>query len=139
MNNQIQLLSREVIHIVDNKQQGLNESQEGHSTPKHPELVATILRILIIFGGTHPPKIIKIREMSQRTLDVLAWNDPGVNKNQRETDQRATRVLELNHFSYFFQLDETFKAINHILLWLQQQANSLHGGFSLLANGHLAP
>ncbi|KAK4013709.1 hypothetical protein OUZ56_026261 [Daphnia magna] len=47
--------------------------------------------------------------------------------------------LELSHFEYFFQLDETFEAMNQILLWLQQLADSLDVGFSLLANGHLAP
>ncbi|KZS10529.1 Uncharacterized protein APZ42_024984 [Daphnia magna] len=47
--------------------------------------------------------------------------------------------LELSHFEYFFQLDETFKAMNQILLWLQQLADSLDVGFSILANGHLSP
>ncbi|KAK4017530.1 hypothetical protein OUZ56_032942 [Daphnia magna] len=47
--------------------------------------------------------------------------------------------LELSHFKYFFQLDETFEAMNQILQWLQQLADSLDVGFSLLANGHLAP
>ncbi|KAK4009584.1 hypothetical protein OUZ56_018718 [Daphnia magna] len=47
--------------------------------------------------------------------------------------------LELSYFEYFFQLDETFEAMNQILQWLQQLADSLDVGFSLLANGHLAP
>ncbi|KZS10183.1 Uncharacterized protein APZ42_025413 [Daphnia magna] len=47
--------------------------------------------------------------------------------------------VELSNFEYFFQLDETFEAMSQILLWLQQWADSLDVGFSLLADGHLAP
>ncbi|KAK4045299.1 hypothetical protein OUZ56_032837 [Daphnia magna] len=36
--------------------------------------------------------------------------------------------LELNHFEYFSQLDETFEAMNQILLGLQQLADSLDVG-----------
>ncbi|KAK4024924.1 hypothetical protein OUZ56_010416 [Daphnia magna] len=46
---------------------------------------------------------------------------------------------ELNHFEYFFQLNETFEAMNKILLWLQQIADIFDISFSLLANWHLAP
>ncbi|KZS00327.1 Uncharacterized protein APZ42_003398, partial [Daphnia magna] len=53
--------------------------------------------------------------------------------------EKITDMEDLNHFKYFFQLDETFEAMNQILQWLQQLADSLDVGFSLLANGHLAP
>jgi hypothetical protein len=45
----------------------------------------------------------------------------------------------LDHFEYFFQQNGKFKAINQILEWLHQIADRLKIGFSLLANGNLAP
>ncbi|KZS03130.1 Uncharacterized protein APZ42_034253 [Daphnia magna] len=58
---------------------------------------------------------------------------------ERCKNQADMEDLELNHFEYFSQLDETFEAMNQILLGLQQLADSLDIGFSLLADGHLAP
>ncbi|KAK4017471.1 hypothetical protein OUZ56_032782 [Daphnia magna] len=47
--------------------------------------------------------------------------------------------LDFDHFTRFFQLCDPFKALNQILQWLHQLADSLNLGISLLANGHLAP
>ncbi|KZS10515.1 Uncharacterized protein APZ42_025007 [Daphnia magna] len=47
--------------------------------------------------------------------------------------------LDFDHFTRFFQLCDPFKALNQILQWLHQLADSLILGISLLANGHLAP
>ncbi|KZS00728.1 Uncharacterized protein APZ42_002865, partial [Daphnia magna] len=60
------------------------------------------------------------------TAQLLEWNT-------------KLEELDLDHFEYFFQLDDTFEALNQILQWLHQLADSLNIGFSLLANGHLAP
>jgi hypothetical protein len=47
--------------------------------------------------------------------------------------------LELDHFEYFFQQNDTFEAINQILEWLHKIAERLNIGLSLLANGNFAP
>ncbi|KAK4003994.1 hypothetical protein OUZ56_005738 [Daphnia magna] len=47
--------------------------------------------------------------------------------------------VELSHFEYFLQLEETFEAMNQILLWVQQLADSLEVSLNFLANGHLDP
>ncbi|KAI9552205.1 hypothetical protein GHT06_022545 [Daphnia sinensis] len=87
-------------------------------------------------------EIIHIVDKQATVLNELLWEtrtnakNATINIMEKITDMED---LELSHFEYFFQLDETFEAMNQILQWLQQLADSLDVGFSLLANGHLAP
>ncbi|KAK4006495.1 hypothetical protein OUZ56_011649 [Daphnia magna] len=113
LNNQIQNLSqnqREIIHIVDKQATVLNES---------------------LWETRTNAKLIK-----ELRGQYLILRNATINIMEKITDMED---LELSHFEYFFQLDETFEAMNQILQWLQQLADSLDVGFSLLANGHLRP
>ncbi|KZS01628.1 Uncharacterized protein APZ42_001660 [Daphnia magna] len=103
-----------------------NFSPEIHIVDKQ----ATVLNEPLLETRTNAKLIRELRGQYSRLKNVTT------NIMEKIPDMED---IELGHFEYFFQLDQTFEAMNQILLWLQQLADSLDVGFNLLANGHLAP
>ncbi|KAK4009512.1 hypothetical protein OUZ56_018639 [Daphnia magna] len=75
-------------------------------------------------------EIIHIMDKQATVLKESLW----------ESRPNAQLIRELRgQFASLQSLDDTFEALNQILQWLHQLADSLNIEFSLLANGHLAP
>ncbi|KZR96212.1 Uncharacterized protein APZ42_009582, partial [Daphnia magna] len=106
---QVKLNQKEMIHIMDKQATVLNESL--WESRDNSQLIRELRG--------------QFASLQSVTAQLLEWNT-------------KLEELDLDHFEYFFQLDDTFEALNQILQWLQQLADSLNIGFSLLANGHLA-